>query len=189
MGVLTPAQFEALFTHVEDRVSDRVEAVAAVLAESMAQATVVNILERLVRRSGTLLDSVDAEIKRDGSVLEVWLTVGEDSPAGAYAKVQDEGSGYLPGGVIRPRRAKYLAIPMPIGRGTAGPQSPRDLPEGEVQWVPRQGGGFFVIYGGELLFVLVPEVRLQPTHYAKDAFDEVAKREARRELAAIVEVL
>ena len=46
-----------------------------------------------------------------------------------------------------------------------------------------------VIYGGQLLFVLVPEVRLKPPHYAKDAFNEVAKSEAKRELAAIVEVL
>lgn len=186
---LTPEEWGAFWSDAPDRAEKRVDAAAALLGDSLGLSTAANILTRLTRRSGDLLDSVKVDVVRRGSVVGIVLTVGEDSPAGAYAKVQDEGSGYLPGGVIRPKNGQYLAIPMPIGRGTSGPQSPRQLPEADTLWIPRVGGGFYVIHGGQLLFVLVPEVRLLPKRYAMDAFEDVAGAEAPGELAAIVEVL
>src|SRR5215510_327317 len=55
------------------------------------------------------------EVKTQGTV--VTGTLGTKV---VYARVHEEGSGYLPGGVIKPTRGQYLAIPTDLAKTTGG---------------------------------------------------------------------
>lgn len=82
------------------------------------------------------------------------------------ARVQEEGSGYLPGGVIRPRKAKALAIPMGPAKTASGAGRPRDFP-GLVLIQSLRGQPMLVMPTGdgasfEVYFLLRKQVKLPP---------------------------
>lgn len=118
---------------------------------------------------GTLGDSVRGRSEATAEDVLVELTAGEPgTPAADYARAQELGA------VIRPRRARYLAIPTDAAiRG--GLRSIRDL--AQPRWVPRRAGGWLVFGpAGVLLFVLTPgPVTLPPKFYLQDAWADVVR--------------
>jgi hypothetical protein len=118
---------------------------------------------------GTLGDSVRGRSTAGAEDVLVELTAGEaGTPAAAYARAQELGA------TIRPRRARFLAIPTDAAiRG--GLRSVRDL--AEPRWVPRRAGGWLVFGpGGALLFVLHPgPIMLPAKRYLHDAWEDVVR--------------
>lgn len=115
---------------------------------------------------GTLGESVRGWAETADGGWELVIEVGgRGTPAEDYARAQELGA------VIRPVRARYLAIPTDEAiRG--GVQSPRQLDR--PRFVPRRGGGWLVFQGGRLLFVLHPgPVRLPAKRFAADAFGDI----------------
>lgn len=142
----------------------------------------------VARRTGNLAKSFDFRVK--GKRLnDLSLVLGFGPPAvdswvgGAekYAKT------HLEGRTIRPRRGKYLAIPLDKTKaGVARRKSPRDLPgralflkkrsgltsssrrnrglpNDRPVFVPRRSGkpGWVILFGGRARFVLVREVTVR----------------------------
>lgn len=72
--------------------------------------------QRAPVKSGQLRRSITAKLTKVSAYrLKFELGVGVPNTKGKpliYAKIQDVGSGYLPGGVVKPKTAKKLAIPF-----------------------------------------------------------------------------
>ncbi len=123
-----------------------------------------------------LAESVDGYSNRAAGSVLIILTAGDvrDPDVRAMARVQDEGSGYLPGGEIRPRYAKYLAIPLPAAKAADMANTPWHLhPKSQVRLLRlRSRDGYLVLLNGEPFYVFVRSVVLRGTRYLRDAFDE-----------------
>ncbi|MGA0068726.1 MAG: hypothetical protein ACO3PB_04625 [Miltoncostaeaceae bacterium] len=136
----------------------------------------INALARV--RRPTLAASVKASANSIGGEILIVLEAGEsrDPDVRAMARVQDEGSGYLPGGEIRPRYAKYLAIPLAPAKAAGQDNTPWHLhPKAEVKlWRMRSRDGYVVTLGGVAYYLLVRSVVLKGTRYLMDAFTEGA---------------
>jgi len=88
-----------------------------------------------------------------------------------YARVQNEGSKYLPGGVIRSSRGpnKMLAIPME-GRGIPLGKWPRDFAKGELHFGIAKGIGSVLLNSSDqIMFKLRRKVKIKGKQYLKKA--------------------
>lgn len=136
----------------------------------------INALTRV--RRPTLAASVHAQANSIGGEILIVLEAGEsrDPDVRAMARVQDEGSGYLPGGEIRPRYARYLAIPLAPAKASGMNKTPWHLhPKSETKlWRMKSRDGYVVTLGGVAYFLLVRSVVLKGTRYLMDAFTEGA---------------
>ena len=98
----------------------------------------------------------------DESAQMAAVGVPSNKPAYRYARIQNEGSGYLPGGVIRPVKAKMLAIP--VSNEAKALASPRD--QAGLQVVKIKGRLILAEVTGNKItthWVLVPYVTIHPT--------------------------
>jgi hypothetical protein len=78
-----------------------------------------------------------------------------------------------PGGGIRPRRGRFLAIPTALATA-GGLTSPREVQN--PRWIPRKAGGWFVVGPAGVLFVLHPgPITLPAKGYLRDAVAEVVR--------------
>lgn len=101
----------------------------------------------------------------DAENLLAAMGVPSNSPAAAYAYIQNEGSGYLPGGVIKPVRAKRLAVP--VSDEAKRYTSPRDMRNLTLIHL-NNGRMILATVNGENVtthWVLQPYVYLKPTHW------------------------
>lgn len=116
--------------------------------------------------TGALLRSWEVEVRPVGDrVVEGGVT-----SALPYARIHDEG------GIVRPKRGRFLAIPQ---RGVARGLMPRhDLTP--MRAIPTRKGGYLLIdvASGRVRYVLVREVRIPATHYVRLAV-EAASDDAR----------
>ena len=113
------------------------------------------------RRSGDLAKSFSATVEDSGKGMR--LVVWSRSK---YAALQEYGTAGMPGGVLRPKNGKYLAIPMGpalTGTGVARWKSPKDGPQLEFlrsksgkAFLARMEGGKLVIY-----YALVKSVKIE----------------------------
>lgn len=88
-----------------------------------------------------------------------------------HARVQDEGSGYLPGGVVSPRAGRNLAIPL---TAKARNMWPRDWPQKDL-FVSRSKLGNLLLResnGGRPQYLLRESVTIIGTNYISDANKE-----------------
>lgn len=119
---------------------------------------------------GTLQASIRGRSEATAETVAVEWTAGEaGTPAADYARAQELGA------VIRPVRARHLAIPT-AQAVRLGLTSIRDLRERRL--VPRRGGGWLVFGadGQGLLFVLHPgPITLPAKRYLGDAVDDVVR--------------
>ncbi len=91
-----------------------------------------------------------------------------------YARIQDEG------GIIRPRRRKYLAIPIPgrVPRGMGPREYPRPLSfvatkRGEGLLIEKQGRGGALLRGLRAIYALKRSVRIPGVRYVEAAYNEL----------------
>jgi hypothetical protein len=156
---------------------DRLLALGAGLAEEGRGLGALLAAERVYTgRSGrgTLGRSIRGRATAGPSVVEVEWTAGEaGTPAADYARVQELGTAGLPGGGIRPRRGRFLAIPTALATA-GGLTSPREVQN--PRWIPRKAGGWFVVGPAGVLFVLHPgPITLPAKGYLRDAVAEVVR--------------
>ena len=113
-------------------------------------------------RSGALRRSLDDRVETGKGGMPVGAVGFEKGPASRYARIQEFG------GVIRPRRSKYLAVPLDAARFPSGvpryPDGPRSL--GDLDFIPRSSGRHLLARRGKdgsivPLFVLLKEVRIK----------------------------
>lgn len=128
---------------------------------------------RLRVRSGRLRGSVSTRLAAGFGAQVLTLSAGSSTRADLrYAGIQEEG------GTIKPRRGKFLAIPLgPAKTGAGVPRfaSPRDVPG--LRYQPIRGGlqALLVKDGGGRAaravpwFLLVRSVRITGKHYMRDA--------------------
>jgi hypothetical protein len=132
------------------------------------------------RVGGSLARSVEPLVEFHPDAIRAGFIAGRTEPVIRYARVQDEGSGYLPGGVIRPRFMEYLRIPVPGSRARerfpGGPLTLLHDSEGMKFFRLRARDGWLMVYRGEPLWILVRTVRLRATNYGRDAHDAEVRR-------------
>lgn len=139
--------------------------------------TIKHIIRRisgpiLKTRTGQLRRSVAGKASSHGTIAE--STVGSGifgRKAVKYAKVLEKGSGYLPGGKIRPKRAKALTIPLPGVKGKASNYPNAFLIKskaGNTLLVERRGAE-----GIRPLFVLKKSVKIPAFHWLSDPIKEM----------------
>ncbi len=150
---------------------DRLLALASGLAEEGRGLGALLAAERVYTgRSGrgTLGRSIRGRATAGPSVVEVEWTAGEaGTPAADYARAQELGA------TIRPRRARFLAIPTSLATA-GGLTSPREVQN--PRWIPRKAGGWFVVGPAGVLFVLHPgPITLPAKGYLRDAVAEVVR--------------
>ena len=171
-----------------ERVADRLPQImlaggaeAALEGERMAKMNATTLLRV---RTGRLRGSVSTNAKITGPDVMITFKAGGMGGRGPvpYGRVQEEGSGYLPGGAITPKRGKFLAIPMGPALTPAGVprfRSPRDVPGLRFQLVRGGAMGRLVRdVGGrnsraETWFLLVRRVVLRPRRYLLRARNEL----------------
>jgi len=128
------------------RIGNRVEAVLADLQVQLTAAQARMVLRGAQHCSGQIRKAIYARGSgRTGQLARSFAETFLGTEAGVvsamsasdliYARIQDEGSGYLPGGVIRPRNMKALAVP--IGPLRSVGEWPRAWPRDALTFVPR----------------------------------------------------
>ena len=133
-----------------------------------------NVRRRMKVRSGRLWSSLRSEVKSTSTGLDVRLMAGGSTAGGqvTYARVQERGD------TITPKRAKMLAIPLPLAKTPAGVsryKSPRDV-DGLV--LIRSGAGNLILLkpGVGPYYVLKRKVTIRPKWYLRDAMRTAAKK-------------
>lgn len=128
-------------------------------------------------RAGTLRRAIRGRVELQGTVLvALTLSAGEDSPAAAYASVQEKGA------TIRPRRGRFLAIPLGpalTASGVAKVKSPREV--ADLRFQPLRGGAMGMLVKdhkgrrarSELWFLLVRSVTVPATRFLGRAMDTI----------------
>lgn len=177
MAELSVAQFHAHFAReANEAYRQRVTDLMFGLADMAEQRTRANIKDRMSMRSRQLLTSVRSDVDVQPSELTATLEVGGDHQGlrVPYARIQEEG-----GTIV----AKDKALAIPVGGALTGPPgheqarapSPRLIPH--LEWKPTKGnksvGVLVNRHTGELFFVLVRKVTIQPKWYARDAMQSI----------------
>lgn len=160
-----------------DLYAQREERVVPVMTSAMSRTAIATIADLKTRmrggndtnhvRSGRLRNSMGQETKAEGSLIKTLL----GSMGVVYARIQEFG------GLIKPKRGKYLAIPLSAAKTKAGVAryaSPRDIP-GLVFLKSKTGNPILaqrVAKGKKSklvpMFVLVKSVTLKPTLGLRD---------------------
>jgi len=173
---LLPFEFERLLASMPERVEARVRKVAAQTGLRMEREAKINATRRLRTRTGTLRRSIIAPVKPDADGLVVALSAGGAVQGAAdvvYARIQEYG------GVVTPKRVKWLTIPdksVLTPAGVARYPSARDYP-GELRFVlDSPVHARLVETVGDTVvtrYRLRKKVELRPKYYLRDAFDKV----------------
>lgn len=122
---------------------------------------------RLKVRTGKLRQSIYSGTRLKGATVEAYI--GSKTP---YAAIQERG------GIVRPRTARMLAIPLGAAKTRAGVnrQGPRDYADlfliksrGKLLLVRKVGDGI------EPMFLLVHQTKIRPHWYLRDGMRTAAK--------------
>ena len=174
------ARFDKLATGgLNDRVEDELFKTAAEAEESARQFAAT----RLKVRRGFLVSSIRGEVVDRGGSLSVELTAGNNRVP--YAAIQEFG------GIIRPKRAQFLTIPLLERLRGVKARSFRP----SKTFVLETGNKLFIVErtdSGDLIFLwrLVKSVRIKGKRYMRDAMDKAVRNLRGRldkELATLIE--
>lgn len=123
--------------------------------------------EPLKSRSGHLRRNIRSTVTR--KLFATQVEIGTRNVK--YARIQDEGSGYLPGGVIKPKNKEYLTIPLGKTKGRAA-NFPKAFivrsKKGNLLIAERKGKK-----GIKPLFKLQKSVKLEPTGWFSDTIEDL----------------
>ncbi len=134
----------------------------ALAAELRARANATKVLKQ---RSGDLRDSIHSSIKSTSDGAEILLRA--DVP---YARIHEEG------GIIRPKRGRYLKIPV---NGTS--YSGADL---HFQ-SSKRGGGVLISSDGQIRYILKEQVKITKRPFMAPALTDDGETKAGIEDAAV----
>lgn len=106
------------------------------------------------------------------SPLNPTFRVGTNHP---YAKVQEFGSRYLPGGRIKPKKGKYLAVPLGVEGRRAAREANGDIRKLNLKLIVTKAHKLFLVREQKkltrYLFQLVKFVILPPRPYLRPSFE------------------
>lgn len=132
---------------------------------------IIEMMRRLDRGTGRLLNAITQgkAVKEDGNTI-----VGEIGPEGVpYAGIHEFG------GIIKPKKAKYLAIPQSYVKGPDGVAraKPHDFKGEKTSLVPLKRGGFMMLLRTAKeeqipLFVFKKEVKIPKRPYIRPALQK-----------------
>jgi len=177
--MLLPSEFERLLERAGPEFARLLRREMEETGLRMEAAGKLNARNRMKTPTGNLSRSIGHEVRGSGATLETSLRAG-GRLAGrgdvVYARIQELG------GVVRPTRAKWLAIPTDSVKTAAGASryaSPRDYPK-PLRFV-------FLLFGLAALVEDMPDgtmkarwwlkkkTTIRPKHYLRDAHQEAAK--------------
>lgn len=109
-----------------------------------------------------------------------------------YARIRNEGTGYLPGGVLKAKTVKNLAIPLSDKAKRTVGLWPRDWPSGRLFLVKKRDGRLFLaerLSRRRIIFhyKLQPTVKQEGSRYIEASLPE-SVRIAREELGQAVKI-
>lgn len=126
--------------------------------------------QRLGARSGRLRNSTSMQVTQDADGVTLRVSVGRGDDV-RYAAIQEYG------GTIRPKRGRFLAIPVgpavtPAGVTRGGWESPRTAPA-KLRFVPIRGGRMARLVidrrnRSETAYLLVRSVTIRAKHFMRD---------------------
>ena len=163
--------------------STRLEVLARTLPDQLRRTLVVSALDaeaeakqnattRLNVRTGRLRASIQGTVEQDGGgSFSIVLRAGTpDGGRVPYARIHEEG------GTIRPKRGRFLKIP--VGPALTGAGVSRLPPgrNGDFRFVPTPRGGVLVGRDGKVWYVLRREVRIPARPYLAPALAAAAPR-------------
>lgn len=163
---------------------------AALEMEAAGKDRVASVLKV---RSGLLRRSIQGRV--DAGATDPRLTLSAGGRIGAkdvvYAAIHEFG------GVVRPKNAKALRIPLPGGPALTGAgvdryATPLRQTAGGMFRLVKFGGRAFLSKigrGGGIAYVLVMQSRIPSRPYLRPGFDRVAAEVPKRLVAALSEVL
>ena len=132
-----------------------------------------NLTTRRRVRSGRLYASVRSEVKSTRGGIDVHLMAGGTDGRGSirYARIQEEG------GTVRPRRAKFLTIPLDPAKYPSGVsrfKTARDAPN--LTLAVSAAGQYMLVNKdtGEPWYLLRRRVKIKGKHYLRDAMRKAA---------------
>lgn len=173
---LLPFEFERLLASMPERVEARVRQVAAQTGLRMEREGKLNATRRFRKRSGDLRRSISAPVVPSTDGLNVVLSAGKPVAGVSdlvYARIQEYG------GIVTPKRVKWLAIPDEAIQTKAGnnrPPSARQYP-GRLRFVLDSPVHARLVetVGGESVtrYRLRKKVEIKPKYYLRDAFNKV----------------
>lgn len=155
-------------------------AASALVAEAEAKQNATTLLKV---HSGRLRNSIRTEIVDNGEAHEMALRAGGERDV-VYARIQELG------GVITPKRGKFLAIPLApalTGAGVARYKTPRDVPG--LSFRGNSNRGVLVDKAGVPWYALVKSVTIRPKFYLKTALDTASADLSRRLSAVLADAL
>lgn len=135
---------------------------------------------RLHVRSGRLRNSIRSYVEVEGDSVRLRLSAGRSTSELPYARAHEDGA------TIRPKRGKYLAIPLPAAKTAAGVTRGEFSRLGGLRAVPNlqvirsKAGNLLLVRPNKdgtvtPLFVLrAGSVVLRARHYLRDALQEAA---------------
>lgn len=143
------------------------------------------VQSRLRRRTGRLINSVGGGVRTGrGDVIEAFASASTE-----YAAAQELGA------VIRPKRGRYLTIPLSPVLTQAGVQRQSARSFAGLFVIRSRRGNLLLVRrttsGIEPVFALVERVRLRPKHFLRDGMAKAASQAPplfRAALARAVEV-
>jgi len=146
------AQFAKLDQAVAEETLTLAVKAGGLVVQSAAQ-------EKAPRKTSSLARSIHTEVTQS-SPNYVEIAIGTDLE---YAAIHEFG------GVIKPKNAKFLAIPVSSAAKIA--VSPNNYPD-KLRFVPRPFGGMMVDREGEVHFILRTSVTIPAHPYLRPALDE-----------------
>ena len=163
--------------------STRLEVLARTLPDQLRRTLVVSALDaeaeakqnattRLNVRTGRLRASIQGTVEQDGGgSFSIVLRAGTpDGGRVPYARIHEEG------GTIRPKRGRFLKIP--VGPALTGAGVSRLPPgrSGDLRFVPTPKGGVLVGRDGQVWFVLKRQVTIPARPYLAPAIATIQPR-------------
>lgn len=176
-------EISVIFRKAGDAVPLTIQRVGARVALEAQAAAVDNVQARLATRTGTLKRSIRGTTSITGDGVEIHLRAGGEGKDLRYAALQEWG------GVVRPKKSKFLAIPVGPAKTAAGDSrhaSPRDVPglvfvqslKGQPMLVKANDEankrGKLKVSAGTVYFILRKSVTIRGQHYLTDALNQVA---------------
>lgn len=186
---LTPRQLARVLRRAGPAIEREVGAEVQASALESEAAAKLNATRLLRVRTGLLRNSIQGravQVATGATGWELQLRAGNDREV-RYARIQELG------GVVRPRTARYLAIPQDpgpalTGAGVSRYESPRQVPGLSVA-VSRSGKLRLVDEDGRTWYHLVKQVRIRRKLYLRRAFDAVERKMPQRLADAVMKSL
>tara|TARA_Y100001973_G_scaffold64658_3_gene94506 strand:+ start:2206 stop:2790 length:585 start_codon:yes stop_codon:yes gene_type:complete len=133
---------------------------------------------RLNARTGNLVRSIGARVRKRADGMEIELRAGGGQKRVKYARTHEFGA--MKSNAIRPKKGKFLAVPVHeelfTGVGVNRYASPRDVPE-ELFFHRNDEGKAMLLSEAtnEVWYVLMKRVEIPPRPFMKPALDETEK--------------